>query len=383
MSKILLTPKRHPMPLLRRIAPAPNRCYGLLLLTAGFCLPAQAHVKWLYQPGLANMPDSAPFRFSEPAVGIWLIIIAFAMMVAAELSHSTESGSGWIRLQKFGCRHWNTVHRAIGILVGFSLLRCSLSGALIAPHLTGSGPAFDAFLVVQSCSAVLLLLGQAQCAAVAALLVVSTGVIFQYGLIPYLEYAVVPGLGAFFAVHDHKHWRLLRAQRLVALRVLLGISLITLALTEKLLDPQMAVELLAQQPLNFMQALGFDYSDRLFILSAGSVELIFGLCFLLGISVRLNVIGLCAFLIASNSYFLFTGNLDGALLEISGHAPLFAALLPLLLFGRGQFSVPRGIAGKHPATGWAQLRAGLLAPLYSAKSVANGIRSGLFNSIGA
>src|SRR4029078_2240997 len=98
--------------------------------------------------------------------------------------------------------------------------------------------------------------------------------------------------------------------------------------------PHLAMSFLEKNKVNFMQTLGFDFfSDRLFVLSAGCTELVFGIIFILGLITRLNALALAGFLVSSNLYFFMVGKTDEAFLELSGHLPLFAVAILLILYG--------------------------------------------------
>jgi len=119
-----------------------------------------------------------------------------------------------------------------------------------------------------------------------------------------------------------------RAYALPILRLGTGTTLLILGFSEKILRPELGVNFLELHPWNFMQFLGFEwYSNYLFTLSAGAVESLFGLIFMLGIMTRLNA------LIAT---FVFTIPLFilGPI-ELAGHLPHFAAIVLLFLFGGG------------------------------------------------
>jgi uncharacterized membrane protein YphA (DoxX/SURF4 family) len=73
---------------------------------------------------------------------------------------------------------------------------------------------------------------------------------------------------------------------MTALRIGLGVSLTVVAFTEKLANIPLAQGFLQQYPLNFTTALGIPMSNELFILCAGSIELLVGLLFLFGIFPR-------------------------------------------------------------------------------------------------
>ena len=75
-----------------------------------------------------------------------------------------------------------------------------------------------------------------------------------------------------------------------ALRIGVGISLVMVAFTEKLANPQLALSFLQQHPLNFTAALGMPMSDATFVLCAGSVELLIGLFVVFGLFPRLIIL---------------------------------------------------------------------------------------------
>ncbi|MBI3671179.1 hypothetical protein HY249_00085 [Candidatus Azambacteria bacterium] len=77
-----------------------------------------------------------------------------------------------------------------------------------------------------------------------------------------------------------------------------------------------------------MQNLGFSwYSDYLFVLSAGFVESLLGLIFILGVVTRLNAL-------ATAIIFTIPLFLMGPV-ELIGHMPHFSLVLLLLIFGSG------------------------------------------------
>ncbi|MEK9154083.1 MAG: hypothetical protein AAB798_01275, partial [Patescibacteria group bacterium] len=69
------------------------------------------------------------------------------------------------------------------------------------------------------------------------------------------------------------------------------------------------------------------YSDYLFTLSAGAVESLFGLIFILGVVTRLNA--LIVAIVFTIPLFILGP------IELAGHLPHFAAVVLLLLFGGG------------------------------------------------
>jgi uncharacterized membrane protein YphA (DoxX/SURF4 family) len=90
-----------------------------------------------------------------------------------------------------------------------------------------------------------------------------------------------------------------------ALRIGLGLSLVVVAFTEKFANIPLAIVVPAKYPLNFTQALGIPMSDELFVLCAGSVELLAGLLILFGIFPREIV--LVAWVPINMTLAIFTG----------------------------------------------------------------------------
>jgi len=66
----------------------------------------------------------------------------------------------------------------------------------------------------------------------------------------------------------------------------LGASLVIVAFTEKFANISLAEAFLGKYPLNFTSALGIPMSNELFVLCAGSIELLAGLLILSGIFPR-------------------------------------------------------------------------------------------------
>ena len=83
-----------------------------------------------------------------------------------------------------------------------------------------------------------------------------------------------------------------------------------------------------------MSVIGINYSDRLFILSAGSMELVFGRIMMLGVITRINTFMLASFLVSSNVYFFLQGNYSEGWMELMGHLPIIGTALLLVLYGK-------------------------------------------------
>ncbi|MDR1912782.1 MAG: hypothetical protein LBQ52_10630 [Helicobacteraceae bacterium] len=116
-------------------------------------------------------------------------------------------------------------------------------------------------------------------------------------------------------------WRL----SITILRVGIGLQLVALALTEKLINPGMGLVFVETYPVfNFFSILGMDrISDLHFVYFIGISELTLGAMLALGVANRIVMLALAA-------SFTTTAVILG-LDEVLGHLPIFAAAVILLL----------------------------------------------------
>ncbi|MFQ6027031.1 MAG: hypothetical protein ACE5Q6_06020 [Dehalococcoidia bacterium] len=125
-------------------------------------------------------------------------------------------------------------------------------------------------------------------------------------------------------------------------RMGLGMTLITLAIHGKLIDPDLALTFLDQHDLNFMPLLGFSsFTNLHFAFASGVAELVFGLLLLGGIATR--------FVTAVLSVFLTIPLFVLGPAELIGHLPLFGVALLLIIRGSGGYYLTIGNgAGRRP-----------------------------------
>jgi uncharacterized membrane protein YphA (DoxX/SURF4 family) len=176
------------------------------------------------------------------------------------------------------------------------------------------------------------------------LLLVSYGIaVWTFGPLEMLEHFFVLGIalasliissspGNFF--YRWSPWSV------TILRITLGIALTTLAFSEKLFHPSLAAEFLQEHNWNFMELLGVEwYTDRLFILSAGMVELLLGILITLGLVTRLTVIAIIV-------VFSITAGILGPQ-EVLGHLPIIVILVVLFRYNGGRFTITRLFSKKY------------------------------------
>lgn len=223
----------------------------------------------------------------------------------------------------------------LAIHAGVSLLAQAARGEYLAPALAlPTTPFGTALAVVEGLTGVWLITGFR--VRIAAALLVAAGPLgmLGYGVAPILERVDLLGIALFLAIVPPEDApggaarpepaRL--APALLALRVLVGTSLIVLAFTEKLARPDLAVAFLDRYPaFNVLRAFGLGVGDLAFVRIAGAVELLFGLLVLSGAMPQLAVI-LAGIPFNATLFFLGAS-------ELIGHLPIYGAMLALLVYG--------------------------------------------------
>lgn len=230
------------------------------------------------------------------------------------------------------------VPRLLAIHAGVSLLAQAARGTYLAPSLDlADSPLGAAVAIAEGFLGVWLITGY-RIRPAAALLVAAgpLGIPF-YGLVPILERMDLLGIALFLALLPPEETPggavTATADRvraaLLALRLMVGGSLIVLAFTEKLARPDLALEFLDRFPaFNILQSVGLEVSDLTFIRLAGAIELLFGLLIISGALPQLAVIVAG---IPFNATLFFLGTE-----ELIGHLPIYGAMLALLVYGSSE-----------------------------------------------
>ena len=311
--------------------------FAVAALWFGISPVASAHVKWFIEQELIAQGGDLRFSIADPAVQIWGLIFITVIGVAIWLDPFIKDPPR--KFVAWGERRRGDVIRLAQLLVGVPLLISAAQGSILAPHLMGDGPLIVVLQLIEGLAAVLLIANIWMPIALGLLILLFIGVLPAFGVVPPMEYFNILGIAVFLSlisVSDGHPLAQYRPWALPLLRVNLGIVLIVLALTEKLLHPGLAMQFLAQYDVNFMGASGIPFSNKLFVLSAGYCEALFGIIFVLGLVTRVNILSLAVFLVASNTYFFVTGYPALGVKELIGHSPLFAAAIIFIVYGGGE-----------------------------------------------
>lgn len=315
--------------------------------TAFIGTQAAAHVNWFVD---GDAEPLAAYSMTNPIFLSW-VILAFAMIL---FSIWLDGKLPTLRVADTKLRH--DFMEILRVFTGMSFLLTAYEGSLVAPHKVADG-SFGLLLVfMQATIGIMLIANRWIKTAAVMMLVLHAGVAVQFGVFPALEYAIIIGIAFFLllnAIEDPVRRDLLKPYSVDVLRIWTGISLVALAIGEKLAPSALGQVFVAQYQWNFMQALGITFfDDRLFVLFAGMVEAVIGIVLILGTTVRLAVLALSVMMAVSNIVFIIQGNNDAALTEFVGHMPIIGIALLLLLLGYGQrlrvtdaFSSPQTGAG--------------------------------------
>jgi len=294
---------------------------------------ALAHVKW-FIGGAENAPlPSKYYSIFDIEVIIW-IAIAIAMLFSATKIEEWLSKQSWsIPPVK---RPINLFSRLFGILVGISfLLSAYYSQIVIAAHYSTTSYPMMLLQHYQALVGIMLILNIFPMLAAVSLIIIYVSLAMIFGVTEVLDYVNILGV-ALFILLDRSGVEKIREYAIPVLRILAGIALVTLGISEKLLQPELGFAFLSLYDWNFMPALGFSFfSNELFVLSAGVMEVIIGTILILGVVTRINTIVVASLMIITNTTFALQMRYDLAITELIGHLPFVATAIMLVVHGSG------------------------------------------------
>ena len=311
--------------------------YSILAFTS-FPLFASAHVKWFVDEDETLKPEHLNDELLTYLI-IWgviaLVIILCGILLEAYLPKMKQSTLYMLNSHK---------HKAaslFSLIVGAYLLIASFSGFLFSPDIQNIND-LDYFMIfMQAVIGMSLLVGASVRTGSIALISLWLLVFVYAGVLEALENIWVLGVGAFTLIYGREYFKLSKRKvflnkhfsqyeeyALPILRSIVGFDLLFLGLSEKILRPELGLKFLETHHWNFMQNLGVTwFSDYLFVISAGMVESLFGIVFMLGIVTRLNAVVLGIFF--SIPPFLMGPE------ELIGHLPHLAVIILFIIFGSG------------------------------------------------
>lgn len=309
-----------------------------------------AHVRWFidsdYDP---NINFEADFVFMLIITGAILTILAFPFLNRSKIY---QNSCDWIdtNLALPNGLEW----RLISGLTGIMLLINTFSGDFLAPNIEISDPtALWIALTAQTIVALLLLFHISYTLSGVLILAALVPTVIFVPIEITIDYAaelislslalifIGPSLSRVDRIVFEKagwEWQNMRQYAIPTVRVGVGLTLITLALHNKLLDPAPSVAFIGDHDWNFFPMIGMSFvSDLNFVLFAGITEMLIGVAICFNQIMRWATI-LIALLLTTTLLILGYG-------ELVGHLPLFGLGILFVLKGGGSFDGLRGKFG--------------------------------------
>lgn len=293
-----------------------------------------AHVKWFVdtENTIAELHGKVPFySWNSTAVLVWCGVVALVVFVFSRVDRVVKAPS---KLIEFGERNRKNINRVAEVILGIFLVTVSFVwGIILVPDIKVVGNIDTVLMILQALIGIMYIFGIRPRTASIGLLIFCAGLGLHNGPVTLLENAILISLALyFFIVHAPAEssvsikWG---KRALDIVRIGTAISLITLAFTEKLLYPELSMQFLSVHHWNFMQYIFPWYSDKLFVLSTGFAELIFGFLFLFGYITRVTTIFIAIFFATSVTTMLIqTGAWEVEDLVVYSAAVLFIFLSP-------------------------------------------------------
>ncbi|WP_421321016.1 hypothetical protein [Aeromonas veronii] len=312
---------------------------GLLFL---FPLTVNAHVQWFVTPEEMKNVD-LPFDITTLLLSLMVGLCVISSIILSRTKISflpfQHLVSKKIKIQK------ELYLSYFSLLMATFFILLLLKGGFLAPNLILPQTWVEIGLLIQAVLVIAATFSTSLSGGVLIILSIITMIAFPFKL--YINYifeflsiglfmlltgsnntAIDHWIMSRLSLDNEKAWRL----AITILRVGIGAQLAILALTEKLINPGLALVFIERFPFyNFFPALGWSaVTDLHFVYFIGISELVLGIILMLGVANRLVMLALTA-------AFIATAIIHGVH-EVEGHLPIFASALILLLECRNVFS---------------------------------------------
>ena len=263
---------------------------------------ALAHEKWFV--------DASPYPVRWELLVSWPVAIALGVaglalgglvLLSRVVRDPYWPNPVWLRPVN------SAVQAVVGIQTAISLVYMTVRGWLLAPTLSVTGEWWGyVLLVVQLFVAFTFVTGWLTRVGGAVLMGLVLAAFALFPLEKAAEQLLFVGIGAFFLIQGRglfmptgeltrrlsAYWSRYSPVALPVMRVFTGISILWLAFSEKLLNPQLALAFLHDRPeFNFMRLMGFNwFTDELFIYAAAAVEATVGVLLIAGVLPRIVIL---------------------------------------------------------------------------------------------
>ncbi len=320
------------------------RVLHICLLIIGFfsaTIPrAFAHVGYVLEENDFNAAQGLDWGYffsplHSPTNLLLIAVTTIAIVVIVGICMNSKSLHRFrLRCRARAAGYHDLVPWMLRLSIGIALLGAGTARVLISPALTE----MHVFALAQTLIGFLLLAGVATGAAtLAALLMYAIGVFTSGYLFGSLDFAALcialllygesrPGVDHIAGIRFFPGFSHLKRFVPLVLRIGVGGAMVFLAVYEKMLNPHTSAMVVEQFGLNTV--IPVDVS--LWVFGAGVIELILGLCLMLGVWTR--PVSLVTFFVLSLSFFYFGE-------DVYSHVTLFGSLSVLIALGAGHWSL--------------------------------------------
>lgn len=273
--------------------------YFVLLLTALLPIFASAHVKWFVDSEKileASQNNSTFYGWGSKEVIIWSLIVLVTVFIFSLIDRHTSNPN---KLQEFGFRNEKIINRISQAVLGLFLVTVSLIWKIIlVPEIHVENDLTTILVTLQISIGLMYMFDYKPKVASIGLIIFCLGLLFFGGIPTFLENSILFSLAVYFYLVNSQEGSReynIRKNAVEIVRIGTGVSLITLAFTEKLIHPELSIDFLSVHHWNFMQSLFPWFTNNLFVLSTGFAEMIFGILFILGYITRTTTILIAIF----------------------------------------------------------------------------------------
>ncbi len=306
----------------------------LLTLLSVIFLPsfALAHVKWFAE----STEVVRPYQFTDIPVMLSILFVAVTLFVGVILEKKLPVLKWYNKLIQ---QTAPTILSLASIGFGLSFLIFSYNGFIFAPNLQVE--TFGSILlIIQALAGLMILLGTYERLGGLLLIILYALAVKEFGFMEMMDTLEMVGFAFYAMIIGRPKWKIVESEFMCAithhfhqygvsiLRIGIGLNLIILGFSEKILKPSLTQDFLSTYDWNFMHNLGYTWlTDYWFAYAGGVAEILFGLFFLFGLVTRLSIVALSVFLVTT---LILLGPV-----ELMGHLPHFSIALVLLVFGAG------------------------------------------------
>lgn len=279
-----------------------------------------AHVKWFVDKD--HIPAAHPLTSNEWLTFVALVCVGVAVLLAAHWYFNKKGVNALLdkTLQPYS----KLVPLIVRYTTGLLLIINAAKELLFAPNVPTSAIDQGGFLsVLLALAGVMLIIGlKTRIAAVVILAVYLASLLLVRPVIDVFDHVEYLGIGLYLLLYQDKKY----IQKIASLgitnymspasllRIFVGLGLVILALSEKIIGIANSTYFLQDHRWNFLQAVGID--DRNFIIAAGIIEFLVGLTLILNIAPRLTT-AIVALLMTLTAILLGAEEVFGHLFALS------------------------------------------------------------------